>query len=158
MKSKRSRSRARRRTIPKKVHELGDRELSAARKQVEAAHANTSKEALVKKFGNVREYVDEYGCERWEIKLNSQRQLDEFDEMDRPRLRDQAESGRDAHARIPDVVLRTRDGRVFPVAEHHADAAVEKAERMGVQLHEPRYYGRPTKRYLATPDGLLRIK
>lgn len=131
-------------------------ELRAAEKLTEAAWANTSKAAVVERFGADR--LQEFPDGGWQVRLDNWNEVDQFDEMDRPRQRLEVEQGFRAHARIPDVRLRDRDGREHLVAETVAEDTVRRAEAQGRSLVERPYYGKPKEVWVARGGKLVRIK
>ena len=134
---------------------VSESELGAIAKQAEAAHSNTSREALEAQFGKGRIVDKPDGS--WELKLNTIQESEAFAEMDRPRQRLESENAAMRNSLTPHVTLRNRDGRTATVPHYVADSIVDDAEKSGVQVHEKPYYGKPTQRYRATKSGLERV-
>lgn len=95
---------------PKRSPEIDD-----AVEQVEAAKSFTAKPDLVRHFGEERLHERPGGG--WDIHLRTWREVQEFDEMDRPRARLETEQARRAFAKVPCVLLRASNGKTWEVPE-----------------------------------------
>jgi len=94
---------------------LARAEIEQAIKQVEAAKSNTAFPVLVEHFGEDRVTRTETGG--YDIELKSGRELQEFDEMDRPRKRLETEAARSYYATLPTVLIRASSGWTKEVPE-----------------------------------------
>lgn len=108
-------------------------ELDSFSKMDQAAQSNTSKAALVEKYGEDR--LTEHPDGTWEIKLNGWKEVDEFDEMDAPRQRLECENADRRNAVTGMVTLRNSEGFEASIPESIADSVALDAEMAGLQIH-----------------------
>jgi NADPH:quinone reductase-like Zn-dependent oxidoreductase len=90
---------------------------------VEAAMRNTTKEALVREFGENR--LIEHADGQWEVKLKTVRETQKFDEMDQERKRATVARSIKASERAQGthVTIRGADGNKKKVPEKYAEVA-----------------------------------